>query len=81
MMWGPMMGWGGFGWGWIGWLGMILFWLLIAGLAIWLVSSLVGSARTSRREPDPRHLLDIRFARGEITEEEYRKAKEILGRE
>jgi putative membrane protein len=73
-----MMGWGGFGWGWIAWLVMILFWLLIAGLAIWLVSALVGSARTSRREPDPRQLLDIRFARGEITEEEYRRAKELL---
>lgn len=81
MMWGPMMGWGGFGWGWIGWLVMILFWLIIAGLAIWLVSALVGSARTSRREPDPRQLLDIRFARGEITEEEYRKAKELLAKQ
>ncbi len=72
----------GFGWGgmWIGW----LFWLIILGVIIWAVITLVNrtsgenrSNPTANRET-PLEILQKRYARGEITEEEYREMKNNL---
>lgn len=74
-----MMG-GGFGTGLgISGLGMILFWgLLILGI-VWLVRAFAGTGRsTDSHERSAREILDARFARGEIDEEEYgRKRKQL----
>ena len=61
-------GWGG-GWGWW-WLWVpftILFWLALGGLVIWLA--------TRRQRPDgtARAILAERYARGELSAEEYRE--------
>jgi putative membrane protein len=79
-----MMGWYHDGaWGWGGWLVMSLvmvaFWaLLIFGL----VALFRGTARPGQpdREPgrDSQQILEERFARGEIDEDEYRARAEVL---
>ncbi len=80
------MGW--YGWGhdtsWAGWLAMWLmmlaFWGLLVAGALWLV-------RTTRADrggaaniasPDARQILDERLARGELTEEEYVRRRDLL---
>ena len=76
MMWN---GFEGMGWGWIG-LGMIhmiLFWVLvILGIAV-LVRALSGSGgtRTEGERPQAMEILKARYARGEITREQFEQMK------
>ncbi|MGN6333890.1 MAG: SHOCT domain-containing protein [Motilibacteraceae bacterium] len=76
-----MMDWyGGLGWG--GWVWMTLmmlaFWSLLIGGGFLLYRGIRGAEHTSH-ESDAAHLLDERFARGEIDVEEYRARRELLG--
>ena len=74
------------GWGAGGWLLMILlmlaFWAAVIVGVIWLVRSTRGSS--SLPPPNPgnektaRGILDERLARGEISEEEYTRRRELL---
>lgn len=78
-MMGPgMMGpWALGGGGWMG-LGMVVFWMfLIAGFYL-----LVTNNRSSNPSPGNRALAiaQERYARGEITQEEFEKINEILSR-
>ena len=64
-------------WGLAGMIGGLAFWLLVIGLAVWLVSS--------RSQPRPatsalfeRELLERRLASGEIGVEEYDKRRAAL---
>jgi putative membrane protein len=64
------------------WLGPLIMFglpLLIVVLVVWW---LMDTPRTNRG-PDPRKdaraLLDERFARGEIDEDEYRRRREAIG--
>lgn len=73
----------GLGFGLFGLLFMILFWVGLIALAVWLVGSLFG--RNSRqipssgeRELNARQILDRRYARGEITREQYELMKQDL---
>ncbi|HET7088593.1 MAG TPA: SHOCT domain-containing protein [Anaerolineae bacterium] len=70
-----------FGMGLGGGLIMILFWVgLIVG-AVWLAQALFNSGRTSSstgRDLTAKEILDQRFARGEITREEYDLMKQDL---
>lgn len=66
----------GFGFGWI-------FWLAILGVIVWLAVTLVnrsGGTRGSRREVEdsPLDVLRRRYARGEISKEEFREMKAEL---
>lgn len=72
----------GAGWGW--WLlmgfGIVALW----GFVAVAVSTLVraprdGSSDARPAEPDPRQVLDERFARGEIDADEYRARRTLLG--
>lgn len=85
-MMGGCCGWGGWwGFGSFGWLGMffsLIFWLLIIVAVVWGVrwllqsTSMPGSATSSSPAPageDPKRVLQLRYARGEITREEYLK--------
>ncbi|MFW5904581.1 MAG: SHOCT domain-containing protein [bacterium] len=69
-----MWHWNGMGvWGWTM---MVAFWLIIIALAIWGIRSTTGSAR-----PEPARalqVLDERFARGEIDQEEYLERRRVL---
>lgn len=57
----------------VGLLLMLLFWGLLIAVAVWL-AKVVFSGRDpapGAPEPNPREVLDQRYARGEISREEY----------
>jgi len=65
------------GWGW----GMMAVVFLVAVALIGMVVYFVArdtSARSQRSGPDALEILDQRFARGEIDEDEYRKRRAAL---
>jgi putative membrane protein len=69
----------GFGWGWFMPIIMIVFW----GLVIWGIVALVrglstGSGSSSTQEESALDVLKKRYARGEITREEYEEKKKDL---
>ena len=69
--WGHMGDWGG-GWMWVwGTLMMIGFAVLI----VWLVRAAISSAGWAQREPTARarEILGERYAKGELSTEEYRE--------
>ncbi len=74
-----IMGWGmGFGL-----LFMLLFWGALIALAVWLVRALFPPAGQPPAPPTGQHLsareiLDRRFARGEISREEYDLMRETI---
>ncbi len=63
---------------------MLLFWALVVAVVVWLVRSVAADrqaptwdvARASR--PTARDILDERYARGEIGDEEYRSRLNTL---
>ncbi len=80
-----MMGYGtGLGFGIGGWLGMLGFVLLIVGVVVlvaWLVRRTEpGSQPSSSRQEgqDALEILRVRFAKGEITRDEYLATRQTL---
>lgn len=77
-MWGPD------GWGWLGMgVGMIL-WLVVIVAVIWIAARLLQRpagqpTMGSMSGPSPAEMLQMRFAQGEIDEEEYRRRLAVLG--
>jgi putative membrane protein len=58
--------------------------LFVAGIAIvaafvWLAASAAASGRRGPTTDDAAQILKARFARGEITEQEYEQARRLLG--
>jgi putative membrane protein len=76
-----MMGWYQDGTGWGGWLvmavAMIAFWALVVVAVIALFRGVTSSRDASSRQ-DPMDILDQRFARGEIDEDEYHARSAVL---
>ena len=82
-----MYGWDG-GWGWGAWLGMgIMMLLFFAVIAAVVVVLLRPPRRQEHPAPPPApppvedpalRILDERFARGEIDEQEYRSRRDLL---
>ncbi|NMM24704.1 MAG: hypothetical protein HHJ11_14655 [Phycicoccus sp.] len=76
-----MMGWYGGGMGWGAWLAMGLFWLVLLGLIVWLVSRLLpGSEGGTTRSAGESALdiLDRRLASGEIDLAAWQAARAAL---
>lgn len=77
------LGWGGYGsFGWIGLIINLVLTLLVFGGLIWLVVWAVRKATgpgsplkssSSEALPSPKEVLQIRYARGEISREEYQQ--------
>lgn len=76
-----MMGWYQDGAGWGGWLvmtvAMIAFWALVIVAVVALFRG-ATSSRDSASRQDPMDILDQRFARGEIDEDEYHARSAVL---
>jgi putative membrane protein len=69
------MGW----WGYAGMgVGMVLFWVLIVAGIFGLVVFVSGDRRPQQQPPSPEQVLAARFARGEISETEYRDRLAVL---
>jgi putative membrane protein len=83
-MWYHDSGWSGGGWLLMA-LMMVAFWAVVIGLVVWAVRS-SGSRHqgppsppaTSHPDWGARQILDERFARGEINEDEYRQRRGVL---
>jgi putative membrane protein len=77
-------GWDGMGaWGWIGMILMMVFWFgLIAIVLVVLVRLVTGESSRSKVGPTEHDrsmsILRERFARGEITEDEFNTARRTL---
>lgn len=79
----------GMGW-WMVWGGimMVLFWGVIVALVVWLVQSATrreagapppaSGTRTGAAPPDPLDIAKERFARGEITREQFEEIRRTL---
>lgn len=66
----------GWGWWWMG-VAMLVFW----GLVAWVVVTLVRQGdRSSSGKRGAREILDERYARGEIDDDEYRRRSEPIAR-
>ena len=79
MHWGPGMNWGAIICG--GSLALLLL-LALVGLVIWLITrSSAGRPSGGRPEQTPLDILKRRYARGEISQEEYTEMKERLREE
>lgn len=69
----------GYGFGWLGGLWMLLSWLVPVAIIGLIVYAVIGGNRARGRGPeDALSILQARFARGEITTEEYRSMKQEL---
>jgi len=67
----------GFGFGWIA---MIIFWaLLILGI-VYLVKMIAGSSKKEDKQDTAIDILKMRYAKGEISKEEFEKIKDDLTR-
>lgn len=83
-MWGHMggYGWNG-GWGWMsfGMIGMVLLWIVIIVAIVALVRLLWKSqdSPAERHESTALDILRERYARGDISQEEFERKKHKLG--
>ncbi len=78
---------GGFGYGMfgLGWLFMLAFWVLAIGGIVWLVVALVQNAQRSAAggglalRQTPLDVLKTRYAKGEISKEQFEEMRRDLG--
>jgi len=78
----------GFGFGGFGMVYMLIFWVVIIGLAVWLLTRLfpagadrAASGERARRSDGKESALDIlqmRYARGEISQREYEQMRQDI---
>jgi len=71
---GHYMGWGGMGFGWI-------FWIVIVAVVIWAIIRIANTSQNRKSDTSGETPLDIlkkRYARGEITKEQYEQMKKDL---
>ncbi len=66
------------GWG-IHWTWMVMFWAVVIGLIAWAVMRLAPTT-AGREDEAARRILDARYARGEVDDEEYRRRRSELSR-
>ncbi len=70
--------------GWFGGFGMVfmwLFWIGVIALSIWLIASLFPQpkqANNAAGEPTALEILQRRYARGDVTPEEYAEMRRDL---
>ena len=75
-------GWCNFGqWGLYGWVGLVVnlvFWIGLILLVVWIVRKIFAgssSVQVGVSSSGAREILDMRYARGEITREQYEQMK------
>ncbi len=73
------MHWGSFGWGMgLGWIYLIVFWAAIITAVVYLVKLVERNTGSEALHGSPLDTLKHRYAKGEITREEFERMKEEL---
>lgn len=77
------MYWGNHGWWWgwgmgFGWIFVLLFWVLIILGIVYLIRTMGGSAKKVNQGETALDILKKRYAKGEITKEEFDRIKDDL---
>jgi putative membrane protein len=75
-------GWGGGGYGGFWLLVGLLLLIALVVLIVWAVASISRTSRAATHDPSrptPNEILRERFARGEITAQEFEDARKVLG--
>jgi len=73
------MHWGDYGWGMgFGWIFMIIFWILVILGVVYLIKLIAGGARREEKKDTALDILKQRYAKGEITKEEFEEKKKDL---
>ncbi|MEW6002355.1 MAG: SHOCT domain-containing protein [Nitrospirota bacterium] len=76
MHWWDSYGWGiGFG---LGWFLMVAFWVLVILGVIYLVKLITGGVKKEEKGEMALDILKKRYARGEISKEEFERIKDDL---
>ncbi|MBI4310822.1 MAG: SHOCT domain-containing protein [Chloroflexi bacterium] len=72
---------GGVGWGWMmfGWIWMVVFWGAIIWLIVWAIKRLSQGQQPAGQGQSPLDIAKARYARGEITREQFEQLKRDLG--
>lgn len=78
MMWWPWAFGGAGWWGWLMMIPMALFWGLIIFVIVWLVQRTVSPGHATTSAESALELLKKRYARGEISKEEYERMRRDL---
>ena len=74
-----MMHWGSYGWGMgLGWMYMLVFWAVVITAIVYLVKFIERKSGTDARYETPLDELKRRYAKGEITREEFEGMKNDL---
>lgn len=74
-----MMHWGDYGWGMgFGWLFMVLFWALVILGVVFIFKMISERSRPAEKGETALDILKKRYAKGEITKEEFEKMKDDL---
>ncbi|EMG38606.1 Short C-terminal domain containing protein [Desulfocurvibacter africanus PCS] len=77
---GPLFSGPGFFWG-GGLIGLLLKILIVAGI-VWLALRIIDGIRNRQTSGDDKdhsmRILKVKYARGEISEDEYRRMREVL---
>ena len=69
----------GYGWPILGWVFLILFWAALILLVIWLYKQVRGpDAETKGAQETPLDVLKKRYAKGEISREEFTEMKKDI---
>ncbi|HVD02139.1 MAG TPA: SHOCT domain-containing protein [Candidatus Dormibacteraeota bacterium] len=73
-------GFGGGSFGWIWMIGGLLMMIGVVVLIVWAISAVNGGGASRDPErPRPLDILRERYARGEMTQQEFEQAKKTLG--
>ncbi|MBM4136810.1 MAG: SHOCT domain-containing protein [Nitrospira sp.] len=70
------MHWGDYGWGMgFGWFFILIFWVLVVVGVVYLVKLITEGRKKEEKEETALDILKKRYARGEITKEEFEEKK------
>ena len=75
------MYWSNYGWGWgmgFGWFFMVIFWVLVILGIVYLIKVITGIGKKEEKEETAIDILNKRYAKGEISKEEFDRMKEDL---
>jgi putative membrane protein len=74
-----MMQWGTYGWGMgFGWIFMIIFWVLVFLGVVYFVQAATKRGKGRGLKEMPLDILKKRYAKGEITKEEFERMKDDI---